>query len=244
MNQISLILQRMARRIGFEVHRMPGHGLYETVRPIASYSPWNTDPDFSKCYEIIRNYTLVDKYRCYELWNLVAQSAKALEGDILEVGVWKGGSGALLASQAARCGLSASVYLCDTFRGVVKTGPSDSIYKGGEHADTSRKTVEKLIDTLDLKNVEILTGVFPDDTAVNIADRKFRFCHIDVDVYQSAEDILEWVWGRLVRGGIIVYDDYGFKECNGIVEHVAKQFNIKDRVVMHNLNGHAVIIKL
>jgi O-methyltransferase len=45
---------------------------------------------------------------------------------------------------------------------------------------------------------------------------EFRFCHIDVDVYQSAKDIVTWLWPRLAIGGIIVFDDYGFPYSQGI----------------------------
>ncbi|MEO2017429.1 MAG: TylF/MycF/NovP-related O-methyltransferase, partial [Fuerstiella sp.] len=68
--------------------------------------------------------------------------------------------------------------------------------------------------------------------------------HIDVDVYQSAKEVSEWVWDRLVPGGIIVYDDYGFQACDGILKFVEEQRHLKDRIVLHNLNGHAVVIKI
>lgn len=48
----------------------------------------------------------------------------------------------------------------------------------------------------------------------------------------------------MVYGGIIVYDDYGFKNCAGITKHVEEQMNCNDRLVVHNLNGHALILKL
>jgi O-methyltransferase len=38
----------------------------------------------------------------------------------------------------------------------------------------------------ELVAVTILAGVFPNDTGSLIEGRKFRFCHIDVDVYESA----------------------------------------------------------
>lgn len=52
------------------------------------------------------------------------------------------------------------------------------------------------------------------------------------------------VWHRTSIGGIIVYDDYGFQQCSGITKHVEEQIHDPDRVVLHNLNGHAVIIKI
>jgi O-methyltransferase len=64
-----------------------------------------------------------------------------------------------------------------------------------------------------------------------------------VDVYQSAEDILQWVWARLCTGGIVVYDDYGFETCDGITRHVDAQRALADRIVLQNINGHAIVIK-
>ena len=177
----------------------------------ATYSPWNLDKEFNAAYSGVRDATLVDKYRCFELWRLVEQSAKLETGALIEIGVWRGGTAALTATQARHLGLRDKVYACDTFSGVVKAGDEDPHYLRGEHADTSRRSVEELLyDTLKLHNIEILSGVFPEGTGAEVENFKFRFCHIDVDVYHSAKDATEWIWGRLVPGGIIIYDDYGW----------------------------------
>lgn len=245
-NKIKLI----AYKWGFYICRLPiidKNKLiqeYELVTPHAEYSPWNIDATFVEIYNIIKPFTMVDQYRCFELWQLVEQSAKWQCGSILEIGVWRGGTGALIAKKAKECGISERVYLCDTFTGVVKAGPEDSRYIGGEHHDTSRQTVEELIfKRLNLNNVTILEGIFPDQIGKEIEDLKFSFCHIDVDVYQSAKDSVDWIWQRLVSGGIIVYDDYGFRNCDGITKYVEEQRLYKDRLVFHNLNGHAIVIK-
>ena len=127
---------------------------------------------------------------------------------------------------------------------MVKAGSADPLYRGGEHSDTSRRKVEELIvERLELDNVKILEGVFPDETSPLVTDRRFRFCHIDVDVYRSAKDVVEWIWSRLVIGGIVVYDDYGFQGCEGITRFVEEQTGLPDRLLFHNLNGHAIIVK-
>jgi O-methyltransferase len=89
-----------------------------------------------------------------------------------------------------------------------------------------------------------LVGIFPDETSKIVTDDNFRFCHIDVDVYRSAKDIVGWLWPRLVIGGIIVFDDYGFESCDGVARFVNEERNKKDRIVIHNLNGHAILIKI
>ena len=100
-----------------------------------------------------------------------------------------------------------------------------------------------LRSTLKLDNIEIFTGIFPEDTGDQVDNLKFRLCHIDVDVYQSAKDVTEWIWERLVPGGMIVYDDYGWDTTPGIARYVNSQLQLKDRIVLHNLNGHAIVIK-
>jgi O-methyltransferase len=244
-------IEAIVRRSGYQISKLPqpdatGRSTYEQVTPVATYAPWNSDDLFLSTYEVIKSHTLVDLYRCWELWTLVEQSVK-LEGNIIEIGVWRGGTGALMAKKAELCGINGLVYLCDTFRGVVKAGSKDTVYRDGEHADTSRRDVEALIhDQLKLSNVRILEGIFPDETARLIEDREacFSLCHVDVDVYQSAKDVMGWIWDRMMVGGIVVYDDYGFDGCQGITRFVNEQSAAKDRLVSHNLNGHAVVVKL
>ncbi len=222
----------------------PFNNLHEPVSPMETYAPWKKDTLFLKTYEIIKANTLVDKYRCYELWQLVEQSKK-IEGAILEVGVWKGGTAALIANKAKIEGIQDKVFLCDTFKGVVmaKKG-KDSFYKDGEHKDTSKKEVEDLLKKFKINNTKILQGTFPTETAKKITSKIFRFCHIDVDVYESAKMTTEWIWSKLSVGGIIVYDDYGFKSCDGVTKFVNEQRAKTDRIIIHNLNGHAIIIKI
>ena len=91
------------------------------IRTRSTYSPWEKDEAFQKVYQTARNYTKVDQLRCYELWQMVGET-KDLEGDILEVGVWKGGTGAILAYRAQELCPNAKVFLGDTFEGRRKSG--------------------------------------------------------------------------------------------------------------------------
>jgi O-methyltransferase len=240
------ILQGTLGKFGLQLIRLPaGASEYELIYPKATYAPWNSSREFLSAYQLIQPNTLVDIYRCWELWTLAGQVSKREKGGILEVGVWRGGTGALMAKSALLAGSQEPVYLCDTFEGVVKAGSRDTDYKGGEHSDTSQRVVEDLLRTLDITNARILKGIFPDQTAHLIdPGARFRLCHIDVDVYQSAKDVMAWIWDRMVPGGIVVYDDYGFRACEGIAKYVNEQAAETDRLVLHNLNGHAIVVKL
>lgn len=212
---------------------------HDRVLPFATYSPWLNDAAFLQLHQAMREHTLVDLYRCYELWTLATQMA-TVEGAFLEVGVWRGGTGALLAAAAQSSGKA--VYLADTFTGVVKAGALDTAYVGGEHADTSADIVRGLVATMGLPNVTLLQGIFPDDTGHHI-DGPIAMLHCDVDVYTSAREVVQWALPRLSRGGCIVFDDYGFLGCEGVTRYVNELRSDRSLVFVHNLNGHAVFIK-
>jgi O-methyltransferase len=213
------------------------------IIPEFTYSPWLADEEFQKIWPNLKVNTRVDEYKGYSLWELVEQ-VRHIEGDLLEVGVWRGGSGCLLAYKCHIEKIGAKVYLCDTYEGVVKAGERDPVFKGGEVADTSTEIVENLLKRYHLDNFEILKGIFPEDTGHYLENKKFRLCHIDVDVYQSAKDTLDWVWGKMDVGGVVVFDDYGHNQCLGITELVQEEGKNPDRIVIHNLSGHAIMIKI
>ena len=217
----------------------PGYGV---VEPVANYRPWELDEQFQVVYAAVRDHTMVDIYRLWVLWTL---AGRLPAGDILEVGSWRGGSGAVLARRAAGGGTGGRVWLADTFAGVVKAGERDSYYRGGEHANTSPEVVRELLERLGVGNAELLVGTFPEETGAGIAGRNFALCHIDVDVYQSAMDVFRWAWPRMVPGGVVVFDDYGFYGCEGVtacVEEVVA--DLSDGVFVPNLSGQAVITRV
>lgn len=222
-----------------DVARLP----YTQVRPVANYAPWMAEPDFLSAVQAVQGFTLVDIYRLWELWCLVGET-RHLPGDVLEVGVWRGGSSAVMARRLLQEGVGPQLVMCDTFDGVVKAGPDDLHYKGGEHKGASVDEVQALVGRLAPgARTRVLRGIFPDQTGQAVADRQFRLVHIDVDVYESARDVLAFAWPRMPVGGVVVYDDFGFHTCTGIAKHVEEQRGLPDRLVLHNLNGHAVVVK-
>ena len=214
---------------------------HEQVLPKATYAPWRANREFVELYAKVSSHTLVDIYRLYELY-VLAGSVPAKEGDFLEVGVWKGGSAAILGARSSDLP-NCKLWLADTFTGVPKAkSAKDTIYQGGEHADTSVGEVEDLLRACDVGNYEILCGLFPQETSEPLDACSFRFVHIDVDAYESAAQVFRWVWPRVVVGGVVVFDDYGFWGCEGVAAYV-DELREQGLFVIHNLNGHAIVPK-
>lgn len=209
-----------------------------------TYSPWNFDKEFMAAHQAVYQHTLVDKCKLYHLWHYMKQ-VKNFEGDVIEVGAWRGGSGCLLAMQLNKHSPTAKTYICDTFEGMpVVTHKEDNFYRGGELADTSAAHVQTIAKSFGLNNVEVLKGIFPLETAHKVTSTKFKFVHIDVDIYQSAKDTVDWVWDKLVPGGMIVFDDYGYSATEGVTrfvnEFTADNINC---LFIFNQAGHAILVK-
>lgn len=234
------------RRYGFELYRtatLKRGAQYDLNIPHANYAPWNVDADFLAVYERIRNDCFVDKYRCHELWKTVIQTA-GVSGSIIEVGVWRGGTASIIASAARKSGSREPIYLCENFRGVVKPSEKDTHYRGGEHADSSLDKIHHFLGPVfGIDGYQVLDGIFPEETGKGLEGERFKFAHIDVDTYQSAKDAFEFIFPRTVSGGCIVFDDYGFSRCDGVTKLVDGFFGRKDLFLIHNLNGHAVLLK-
>jgi len=209
-----------------------------------TYSPWNLDEEFLRAYRGVADYTLVDKRKLFGLWEYSRQ-VRNLDGDYLEVGVWRGGTGCLLAQSIKFQGSNRRIFLCDTFEGMPATDVArDNFYKGGELADTSVDLVRDLASRLGLSNVVLCKGYFPQDTSAQVDSNRFALVHIDVDIYPSARDTVEWIWDKLLPGGVIVFDDYGYSATEGVTRYVDEHFrNRTDAFFVFNLVGHGIVIK-
>jgi O-methyltransferase len=217
---------------------------YHLVIPIATYAPWTKDQDFMDLYHKIKYDTLANIYQLWELWKMVEET-KHLDGDVIEIGTYRGGSAAIIAKKLLQLENNKTVYACDTFEGVVKASNKDNYFKGGEYKDTSLDYIKnKFKKSYNINNVSFLKGIFPEETGHIIKDKSFSLCHIDVDTYDSGKDIISWIWNKIPIGGIILFNDYGYQRTQGITKLLNEYREANNSLVIHNLNGNGILIKL
>jgi O-methyltransferase len=106
-------------------------------------------------------------------------------------------------------------------------------HKKGDFSDTSLETVREYVGFEEI--VKIRKGLLP-LTFQGLEDWKFCFAHIDLDIYRSIWDTLDFVWPRLVAGGCVIFDDYGFPSCPGAREAVDEFFAKQDSVTSLHSN--------
>ena len=161
-----------------------------------------------------------------------------IEGSIAEVGVYKGGSAEAIAKNKRS---DKRLFLFDTFEGMPETCDKDNYHKRGDFADTSMESVQAGLAKY--KNVHIHKGLFPQDTGHFVAEERFSLVHIDVDIYRSYMDTLEFLWPRVVRGGVVVMDDYNGKACLGAKAAVDEFFSSRRESLVWACQSQVCVVK-
>jgi O-methyltransferase len=208
--------------------------------PCPLFTPWVGHPDFQALYEGVAPHTIVSVERCYTLVSL-AHYAKYLRGDFAECGVYKGGTALLLCRVLKNTGKILRLF--DSFEGLPSPNRErDNTYTEGTFAINSVESVYRLLG--DWQNmIEFRQGWIP-DTFIGIEDHRYSFAHIDVDLYQSTLDCCEYFYPRLVPGGVLLFDDYGFPAARGEKDAVDEFFADKPESPITLLSGQAILLKV
>lgn len=156
----------------------------------------------------------------YELYKKILE----LPGDVVELGVFKGSSliqfctfRELLENENSRKIIGFDMF--DEFP-VVNKIESDKEFVDlwNDRFQGEFLTKEDIYKSLKLKNignVELIKGNILDTVDEYLLKNpcaRFSLLHIDVDVYEPAKVGLEKLFDRVVRGGVIVFDDYATVE--------------------------------
>lgn len=121
------------------------------------------------------------------------------EGNIAELGVFKGGSAWVL-NECLKPGRK--LFLFDTFTGIPHETDID-VVKRGRFADVSLEDVKTF-----LPDAHYRVGIFPYTMGPDVND--LSFVHVDCDQYEGCKAAIEEFWPRIKPGGIIAFDDYPF----------------------------------
>jgi len=209
----------------------------EIIISSAFNAPWKEDKEFSSFHEKIKDLTLLDSKRLYTLWYL-ARSLRNTKGNIFEIGCLQGGAGFIM-SRANNTGYT---YLFDTFEGFQE---EEKFHKKKHFVYEKKEIVQKNIKKFKLKNTKVYKSKFPNKLDLSIKKKKLKLCHIDVNTYKSTKKTFEFVSKRMIKGGIIVFDDYGIYGADSIKKFVNKisKKNTKDFSFIFNFMGQCILIK-
>lgn len=194
---------------------------------------WETDPEFRTIRNLVEKNTSMNEQVMFMLYQFAKAAPR--EGDFAEVGVFKGGSSYMLATVAP----NRTIHSFDTFEGMPETDPTHDWHKKGDFMVDSFAILSFLAQK---ENIQAHKGFFP-DTAEPVLNTKFSLAHIDVDIYKSIKDCLEFFYPRMVPGGFIISDDYGAITCPGAKEAWDAFFADKPEKSIYLPTRQCVVIK-
>jgi O-methyltransferase len=224
-------VRRLLLRAGLQIQRIT------PAAPVV-LSLWDDDLAFVRLFNQVLGYTLVDKVRCYILYQCAKNSVRIV-GDIAEIGVFRGGTAKLLAKTSAPTGKT--VHLFDTFAGMPSVDASIDLHQAGDFANTSIEAVQAYLR--DCNNVRLYKGLFP-STAQPIEQKSFALVHIDVDIYPSVLSCCAFFYPRMERGGMMLFDDYGFLSCPGVKKAVDEFFVGKREFPIYLPTGQCLVVRM
>lgn len=205
------------------VGHIAGRAGYRIERVVAR----DLDPNAVEIIRKVQPYTLTTPDRiaavCAATEHIVAHG---VPGDVVECGVWRGGSMMAVAHTLRRLDATdRRLHLFDTFSGMTEPGEAD-VDLGGRHAAgrwrERRRGEVNLWAYASLEDVRAAmasTGYPPahityvqgkvEDTLPDAAPERVALLRLDTDWYASTRHEMRHLYPRLSPGGVLIVDDYG-----------------------------------
>lgn len=211
-------IQRLIRWAGYDLVR---HAVHDPVGQFSDVS----SPD-RKIIERVQSYTMTSIDRLLAVIAAVRHLHQSkISGDIVECGVWRGGSVMAAALTLLECNdTGRQIYLYDTYEGMPM--PTDRDYAvGGNSAaelltqaprgtgiwcEAALEDVQHNLFSTDYPrtNLHFVRGKV-EDTIPQVSPEKIALLRLDTDWYESTRHELVHLYPRLAPGGVLIIDDYG-----------------------------------
>jgi hypothetical protein len=189
----------------------------------------------------VRGYTRCSLARLRALQRHVGEiQTRGLRGVVVECGVAQGGSAAAIMMALARGSDPLELILFDTFAGLPPPSVEDPDYDlAVEYTGScagSLDEVRQLFHALRLPAPRCIQGLFQ-DTLHRTETGPIALLHLDGDWYESTMTCLRVLWPRVVAGGFVQIDDYGYWQ--GCRKAVTEYFG-DQQPVLHDIDGVGV----
>ncbi len=247
------------------------HSAYKFCRrfPEVPLSSWAELHRTASIFRVLPN-TMLPAPRLINAFDVMETvEREALQGAVVECGVWAGGAIGLMASVSKRAGNRDRVFhLFDSFEGLPQPSPHDvdvlsSLKDGHPHLEPDdgldsaslvaigaceapiEQVHELLFEVLDIdrRQIVIHEGWFQD--TVPIAARSIgpvAVLRIDGDWYESTKTCLEGLYDNVVENGFVIIDDYGmFVGCAKAVDEFLASRRIDVELV--DIDGEGVFFR-
>jgi hypothetical protein len=164
---------------------------------------------------------------------LAVIATKKVPGDIAEAGVYQGGSARLICEAKG----DKPLHLFDTFEGLPEVAHIDDGFHKGQFKESLENVKRYLVR---YENVYFHKGLIP-STFDPIKDISFSFVHLDVDLYESTLNCLNFFYPRMTEGGVIISHDY--PSAAGVKKAFDEFFKDKPEPIIQISGSQCLIVK-
>ena len=215
------------RRLSRDARRLATGWRWRAQHLLGTPIPADYDDELRDTVRRVRRQTLTTAPRIAALCDAVAHLARSRTGgDLVECGVWRGGSMMAAAITLMRHrDADRGLWLYDTFTGMAEPTDADvpSPYDGysprarwrrmqrrGGWAAVPASTVRANLEGTGYPpdRIHLVEGRV-EETIPERAPERIALLRLDTDWYESTRHELEHLYPRLVPGGVLILDDYG-----------------------------------
>lgn len=223
---------------GFIIAEKLSNFLYPTLIFSEYARTWLNDQDFLEYYKKFSPNNLHSADRKFLLRSILSL-VDYLEGDTAECGVFEGASSWLICDKFRSS--SKIHHLFDSFEGLSEPSLVDGNYWSRGDLTTQEKVVADNLSEYRGK-FKTYKGWIP-ERFNEVSNQGFCFVHVDVDLYEPTLESIRFFYPRLVKGGILLCDDYGFDTCPGATKAFDEYMHDKPEKIVHVPTGQGFIIK-
>jgi hypothetical protein len=179
-----------------------------------------------------------------------ARKALALEGDFVECGVFEGFMSNVLVEYFDFVDLDRTFYLYDTFEGFPGAYSSPEDFPGHEafwsfaHEVYNAPGLYEAVTArfAPYQNVKVIKGVVPDVLAED-SPQVISYLHLDMNSPRAETAALEVLFDRVVPGGVIVFDDYGWVPYRKQLDAADEFMRDHGHMVLELPTGQGLVVK-
>ncbi len=194
--------------------------------------------EINRVFKMVSKHTMLSR-KAFVSNLLLASRINDIEGDVVECGVWKGGmsAGMAMVLEGKR-----SFWLFDSFEGLPDAkgidGETALNWQQGRDSDTyfdnctaNEKDAEEIMTMAGAENVKIVKGWFDQTLKTENIPESIALLRLDGDWYDSTMICLEFLFPRVVEGGVIIIDDYyTWDGCSRAVHDYLSKYQLSVRI--------------
>jgi hypothetical protein len=219
--RLSIPLKRLLNAAGLDLVRYSG--------PIDAVAFPDALPEDLETIRAVSEHTMTSAKRIQVLCEATRYISRArIPGDVVECGVWRGGSMMAVARTLLQEGdTERHLHLFDTFEGMTDPTEHDVSIDGTTAAEMMRGAPRSgdrgsvwCVASEEVVRSAICATKYPEErihlvkgrveeTVPGLAPARIALLRLDTDWYESTRHEMESLFPRLASGGVLLIDDYG-----------------------------------